>query len=296
MHAPLNVWKWIESNRESFSPPIGNKLMYKNTLSLMFVGGPNRRTDYHIDESSEFFFQLQGNMELLIIERGERRLVSIRQGEVFLLPSRIPHSPQRPESGSMGFVLERARTIPDEYDCMRWYRDFNSCDDVEFEKFFHCTDLGKDLAPIAQAYAEFKKGGASIDGQKDGVTEDSVRPIEDNKESVVPDPFNIWGWIAKHADEFATGKSINLFGDDHPDNEFKIFLSSRIEEVIDAEKCEVMVWQLRGEADMKNGEIVYHLDDGACIVIPEGSSSTLNRDTTSSLTMIIHCDRLGNKT
>ena len=64
--------------------------MYKDFLSVMFVGGPNTRTDFHLDHSSEFFYQLEGHMELPIIERGQRKLVRIDEGHVFLLPGRIP--------------------------------------------------------------------------------------------------------------------------------------------------------------------------------------------------------------
>lgn len=93
-----NVDAWYEANKASFAPPVCNKLMHRNQLTAMFVGGPNTRTDFHLDQSSEFFFQLRGNMHLPIIERGSvRRVVHIRQGQVFLLPSRVPHSPQRPE-------------------------------------------------------------------------------------------------------------------------------------------------------------------------------------------------------
>jgi hypothetical protein len=36
----------------------------EDNLNVMFVGGPNTRTDFHLDLGSEFFFQMKGNMEL----------------------------------------------------------------------------------------------------------------------------------------------------------------------------------------------------------------------------------------
>lgn len=48
-------------------------------------------------------------MELPTIQRGKRKLVKINEGQVFLLKSRVPHSPQRPEAGSLGLVIERSR-------------------------------------------------------------------------------------------------------------------------------------------------------------------------------------------
>ena len=38
--------------------------MHKGQLSIMFVGGPNTRTDFHVEEGSELFLQLKGDMEL----------------------------------------------------------------------------------------------------------------------------------------------------------------------------------------------------------------------------------------
>ena len=81
-----------------------------------------------------------------------RSQVRINEGEVFLLPSRIPHSPQRPEEGSLGLVVERRRE-EDELDGLRWYTDFETCDSgVLWERFFHCGDLGRDLVPVVMAY------------------------------------------------------------------------------------------------------------------------------------------------
>ncbi len=124
MEHALHVPTWVEENYDSFCPPICNKLMHRNELSIMFVGGPNSRCDFHVDESSEFFYQLHGNMRLPIILPGNQlRLVNIKEGEVFLLPSRVPHSPQRPEKHSVGLVIERQRDIEKEWDCMRWYHE-----------------------------------------------------------------------------------------------------------------------------------------------------------------------------
>lgn len=53
--------------------------------------------------------RFQGNMELPTVQRGQRKLVEIKEGQVFLLKSNIPHSPQRPEAGSLGLVIERSR-------------------------------------------------------------------------------------------------------------------------------------------------------------------------------------------
>ena len=96
MERKENIPAWYEANKALFSPPICNKLMHKKQLTVMFVGGPNTRTDFHLDHGSEFFYQLRGDMELPTIQGGKRKLVTIKEGEIFCLPSRVAHSPQRP--------------------------------------------------------------------------------------------------------------------------------------------------------------------------------------------------------
>ena len=88
---------------------------------VMFVGGPNKRRDFHLDRGSEFFYQLRGDMKLpIIIGDNELRIVTIKEGEVFCLPSCVLHSPQRLSETSLGMVIERER-YPDEPDGLRCF-------------------------------------------------------------------------------------------------------------------------------------------------------------------------------
>ncbi|XP_058880706.1 3-hydroxyanthranilate 3,4-dioxygenase isoform X2 [Acipenser ruthenus] len=115
----VNVDKWIEENEASFLPPVCNKLMHFSQLNVMFVGGPNMRNDYHIEEGEELFYQLRGDMCLKVIENNTQKDVLIREGEMFLLPARIPHSPQR-QAGTVGLVIERQR-LQSETDGLRFF-------------------------------------------------------------------------------------------------------------------------------------------------------------------------------
>ena len=106
---PFNLKKWVDDNRDRLKPPVGNQLVYKDTeFIVMIVGGPNARKDFHYNEGEEFFYQIEGNMTLPIIENGERRIIEINEGDMFLLPARVPHSPQRP-ANTVGLVIERMR-------------------------------------------------------------------------------------------------------------------------------------------------------------------------------------------
>lgn len=50
---------------------------------IFVVGGPNQRTDYHINMTEEFFYQLKGDMVLKTVVDGH--FVDVPIPEVFLL-------------------------------------------------------------------------------------------------------------------------------------------------------------------------------------------------------------------
>jgi len=113
MVARPQLAKWIEDNRHLLKPPVGNKKVFEDgAMTVQVVGGPNERCDYHDDPVEEFFYQLKGNMVLKIGENGNFYDVPIREGEVFLLPPHVRHSPQR-STASIGLVVEPNRQ-PDE--------------------------------------------------------------------------------------------------------------------------------------------------------------------------------------
>lgn len=146
---PINFKAWIEAHRDRLQPPVCNAQVYpEGDFIIMVVGGPNTRKDFHIDPGPEFFYQLQGGMTLRIVEDGKPRDVHIEEGEIFLLPSNVPHSPQR-RPDTVGLVIERKR-MAGEQDGLRWYCE--ACDAVLYEEFFELTDITKQLAPVMQKF------------------------------------------------------------------------------------------------------------------------------------------------
>ncbi len=108
---PFDFRRWIDDHRDLLKPPVGNKLVFEEAgMTVMVVGGPNRRVDFHDDPVEEFFYQLEGDMILKVAEDGRIYDVPIRAGEVFLLPPHVRHSPQRPAPGSVGLVVEAPRS------------------------------------------------------------------------------------------------------------------------------------------------------------------------------------------
>jgi 3-hydroxyanthranilate 3,4-dioxygenase len=151
MQIPFNLSAWIEENKEKLRPPIGNRQLFKSqweNLLVMVVGGPNYRPDYHDDPGEELFYQIKGDVTLKLItpDRG-RSEVTVREGEIFLLPSHVRHSPQRPE-GCVGLVIERYRQ-PGEIDALEWYSDQG---DLEFRGEFFVKNIEEDLAKVQAAW------------------------------------------------------------------------------------------------------------------------------------------------
>ena len=120
---PLDFRAFIAENRALLEPPVGNRQIWEDgELIAMVIGGPNRRADYHDDPSEEFFYQIEGDMVLRIMEEAGKPPVDvpIRSGEIFLLPPHVRHSPQRPAPGSVGLVIEAPRS-PGAKDGFEWY-------------------------------------------------------------------------------------------------------------------------------------------------------------------------------
>lgn len=147
--APLNFKQWIEDHRHLLKPPVGNAQIWEDAEFLVtVVGGPNARTDFHVDEGEEFFYQLEGDITVRVREDGKTVALPIREGEIFLLPPRVPHSPIRP-ANTVGLVIERKRR-PGELDGFQWFCD--KCDAKLYEEFFPLRSLVTDLPPVFERY------------------------------------------------------------------------------------------------------------------------------------------------
>ncbi|SEU38597.1 3-hydroxyanthranilate 3,4-dioxygenase [Stigmatella erecta] len=142
---PINFKKWIDEHRHLLKPPVGNQLVWEDReFIVMVVGGPNARTDFHINEGEEFFYQVEGDITLRIMEDGKPQDIPIREGDIFLLPPKVPHSPQRP-AGTVGLVMERRRR-PEEQDGFAWFCP--RCDTKLYEETLHVTHLVTQLPPV----------------------------------------------------------------------------------------------------------------------------------------------------
>ncbi|MEY2719666.1 MAG: hypothetical protein RLZZ273_1032 [Bacteroidota bacterium] len=146
---PFNLSRWIDEHRDLLKPPVGNATIYQDTeFIVMIVGGPNSRKDYHYNEGEELFYQLEGDITVKIVEDGIRRDIHIKQGEMFLLPPRTPHSPQRP-ANTIGLLVERTRKDT-ELDGFMWFCE--SCGHKLHDVRLSVTNIVADLPKVFESF------------------------------------------------------------------------------------------------------------------------------------------------
>ena len=79
--------------------------------------------------------------------------VPIKEGEMFLLPAKIPHSPVRSE-GSIGLVIERKRNQKDK-DGLMWFSE--TANELLYEEYFTLTNIEKDFLPVFKRFYSNEK-------------------------------------------------------------------------------------------------------------------------------------------
>ena len=145
MLPPINFKQWIEEHRHLLKPPVGNQVVYKDTdFMIMVVGGPNSRKDFHYNEGEEFYYQVEGDIVVRIVEDGKIKDIPIKEGEIFLLPPKVPHSPQR-GANTIGLVIEKRRNSTEE-DGIQWYCE--QCGEKLHDEYFHLTNIVTQLPPV----------------------------------------------------------------------------------------------------------------------------------------------------
>ena len=144
INPPFNLNKWIEENRHLLKPPIGNKNLTVDAgdFIVMIVAGPNARKDYHYNETEEFFYQLEGEINVRLQIDGKAVDTPLTAGDMFMLPAKVPHSPGR-TAGSVGLVIERVREGKGFTDGLLWFCD--SCNHKLHEAYFELKNIETDF-------------------------------------------------------------------------------------------------------------------------------------------------------
>jgi|SRR5690606_13934424 len=146
MQPPFNLNRWIDENRALLKPPVGNKNVFplSEDYIIMVVAGPNARKDYHYNETEEFFYQLEGQIKVIVQDQGQRRELHLGPGDVYLHPAKTPHSPVR-SADSIGLVIERVRAGKGFTDGLLWFCE--NCNHKLYEVYFELHDIEKDFLP-----------------------------------------------------------------------------------------------------------------------------------------------------
>ncbi len=147
----LDFDAWLAENGPKLKPPVGNKEIFpgQQDFIVMVVGGPNQRTDFHVDPYEEVFYQLKGTMHVDVQTPQGRASVEIGPGQMWVLPRFMPHSPQRPEAGSIGLVFERPREhgLTEHF---QWY--CLECNHLIYDVELQVTDIVVDLPPVFEKF------------------------------------------------------------------------------------------------------------------------------------------------
>jgi len=268
-----NLPSWLEENEKHFVPPVCNKMMFQSgQMKAFYVGGPNTRDDYHIDVGEELFYMVKGDMNLKVVEQGQFRDVPIKEGQLFLLPGRIAHSPQR-QAETVGMVLERARDEA-EKDGLRYYVKKNGepTHEILYEEWFHCVDLGSQLAPIIKRYfsSEQYKTGRPIPG-----TTSDEPPVTLDSATKLIDPIDLESWVQDHQDEIDSDGRVKVFPGDF---QFQVYVYGKGHTSDRCSTAETFIWQLNGYSTINIAGTDYGLSQYDIILVPQGQEFVVKQD------------------
>ncbi len=162
----VNLKNWIEEHRADFKPPVGNKYLYNGRdFFVMVIAGPNARNDFHVVDSEEYFYQLQGDIIVRTREGGRIIDNKVREGETFFIPANVPHCPCRPPN-TIGVVVEKTRHAG-ELEHIVFY--CQGCGQLVEDIEFDCKDIVEHFRDTMEAFwrddarRRCKKCGKSVE-------------------------------------------------------------------------------------------------------------------------------------
>ncbi|KAJ7341137.1 hypothetical protein JRQ81_004910, partial [Phrynocephalus forsythii] len=233
---------------------------HRHQLNVMFVGGPNQRKDYHIEEGEEvniLFCIAWGCYCFVISSLFFFKSLILSSGQMFLLPARIPHSPQR-YANTVGLVIERKR-LTTETDGLRYY--IGETTNVLFERWFYCDDLGTQLIPIIQEFfssSQYRTGKPN----PDEIVRETPFPLNNTTVMV---PFSLQVWLNDHREDLIRKKSLRPFGDNF-ETEVVIFGPGITKE--GGKNADIWIWQMEGTSIFMTEGKTLTLESGDSLFIP----------------------------
>lgn len=292
----------VEEIKPLLKPPVSNSMLFNNALKVMIVGGPNQRKDFHIEMGEELFYQIQGDMDLVIVNPKTElpEAIHIREGECFLLPAGIPHSPQR-YANTIGLVFERDR-LPSEMDCLRWYHDEttdpnhdNTKARVLYEEYFHCVDLGSEIKEAIGRFHAFlaKPESERIALDFSHLPIDRLFAIMNQAKTIdlIP-PFPLKEYLGN------LSNSQDIFNSEFVFKQFRTTIGMTNQFEFAAEWKECYFWQFAGNAEVfvapnssSGGEVEnFQLKSGESLFLPSeyiGATVTVSSSIADDITLLV---------
>jgi len=254
-----NADKWIDAHREEFSPPVCTKAMHNDQLKVVYVGGPNQRDDFHIEEGEEFFYMVKGDMVLRVFQNEKFTDIAIKEGEMFLLPARVAHSPQR-LSNTIGLLIERERKSA-EIDCIRWF--VKNSKDVLFESWSHVDNLESAIATVIK---QFRSSEQYRTGQPAaGFVSSAPYALNDDQLQM---PFSFGQWLQDNQESIANKGYKHVFKTEQ--TQITVFGQGVCDSFTDL--YPLFTWQLKGERQFIVNGKHYDLQKGDTLLIPSDVS------------------------
>ncbi|KFM79662.1 3-hydroxyanthranilate 3,4-dioxygenase, partial [Stegodyphus mimosarum] len=211
---------------------------------------------------------LKGDMRLVVVERGMFKDIPIKEGEVFLLPARIPHSPQR-TADTIGLVIERER-LPSEMDCLRYYVEGSN--DILYEKWFHCENL-EELGPLIKEFfaSEQYKTGKPIPGT---ILED--KPVKQDYQRLLDTPFSLKTWLRSNEEAIDKEGKKRLFEGNYVS---RVYVLGKGSHVPDADIPETFLWQIGGKSEVEVDNKTYEFRENQTMLLQAGEKYVLRNST-----------------
>jgi mannose-6-phosphate isomerase-like protein (cupin superfamily) len=110
---PVNLQAALSSFDEIYSPRIVTRM---NDYDVRIAHAKGEHVWHVHEDTDEFFLVLDGQFDVALREGGAERVVSLRQGDVFVVPKGIEHKPSSPGGSILMFEPTGTMTTGDRHE------------------------------------------------------------------------------------------------------------------------------------------------------------------------------------
>jgi mannose-6-phosphate isomerase-like protein (cupin superfamily) len=110
---PVNLQAALSSFDEVYSPRIVTRM---NDYDVRIAHAKGEHLWHVHEDTDEFFLVLDGQFDIALREGGAERVVSLRQGDVFVVPKGTEHKPSSPGGSILMFEPTGTMTTGDRHE------------------------------------------------------------------------------------------------------------------------------------------------------------------------------------